>query len=188
MMTVSALPMPLALDAHQLQLIDAWHTRVETGDGAGVHVAALRAHRRAGSLVLPLGALQGPALAAALSLVGGWAAAVAAEALLVVWHDAQLYGALGENCPWPGRLCALRVDRYAVSCDYYPAVIEHAGPLPCVSWSVDGSVRDPNPTLPVPMLAVVAGLRGRRRGPLLRRRTVRAVRGWTVDRTPSAVI
>jgi hypothetical protein len=173
--------MPLVLDAHQLTLIQAWQSGVETGDGPAVHVAALRCHRRNGSLALPLGELQGSRLAAALALVGRWAAATTTDALLAVWHDAQLYGALGDDCPWPGRLCALRIDRFAVTCDYYPAVIQHAGPLPYVNWTVDGAVRDPNPTLPVPMLDLVAGLRERRPGPLRRRRVLRVLRPWNVD-------
>lgn len=180
-MTASLLSMPLILDAHQLTLIQAWQSGVETGDVPAVRIAALRYHRRTASLAIPLGQLQGSKLATALALVGRWAAATTTDALLVVWHDAQLYGALGDNCPWPGRLCALRVDRLSAICDYYPAVIQHAGPLPYVHWTVDGAVRDPNPTLPVPVLDLVAGMRERRSGPLRRRRVLRVVRPWNVD-------
>ena len=176
---MSLMPMPLVLDSYQLMLIEEWQAQVETGDSPTVHAAAVRRGRRIGSLVVPLGELQGARLANALSLVGRWGAALAADALLVVWHDAQLHGALGENCPWPGRLCALRIERFTASCDYYPAVIEHATPLRSASWSVEGSVRDPQPTLPVPMLDLIAGMRGRRPGPLSRRRISRTVRPWS---------
>lgn len=181
-MTTSPLPIPLVLDAHQLTLIEEWQAQVETGDGPTLHTAAFRRGRHIGSLVLPLAELHGPRLATALAFIGRWAAVLATDALLVVWHDAQLHGALEDNCPWPGRLCALRVERFTTSCDYYPAVIEHAAPLPSASWTVDGSIRDPNPTLPIPMLDLIAGMRGRRPGPLSQRRIRRTAQPWSPDR------
>lgn len=98
-------------------------------------------------------------VAAALAAVGQWGASLHADALLVVWHDAQLYGALESDCRWPGRLCALRASPGDLGADYYPAVIEGAGPLRAASWQTAGSIRDPQPTLPVVMLGLLAGWR-----------------------------
>lgn len=169
-MTRPAVVVPLVLDAYQMGLLQAWQQHTETA-GPVLYAAALRAHRVVRAAELPLERLTGAALVGVLREFGH--AAVGADALLVVWHDAQLHGALGQDCPWPGRLAALRADRCAVAVDYYPSVVDGAGALRTARWSVDGAVRDPHPALPVPMLDLLAVWRPRRR---------RTGRGWVAGR------
>lgn len=158
----SMLPTPLVLDAHQLRLITSWQTGVETGEGPALYVSALRGERAVGTTAVPFEGKGAERLAPTLRAIGRGYASAGADALLAVWHDAQLHAALGVDCPWPGRLCALRVESRNVSCDYYPAAIDAAGPLATVTWSVEGSIRDPQPMLPVTMLELVGGFRDRR--------------------------
>jgi hypothetical protein len=153
------LPWPLVLDAYQLELIGAWQRRVEADEGPAVEVTALRGEQRVGAAAVLLDPPGARRVAAALAAVGAWVASRQAEAMLVVWHDAQLHGALECDCQWPGRLCALRVCPGGCCVDYYPAAIEGAGPLQTASWQTIGSTRDPQPTLPVVMLDLLAAWR-----------------------------
>lgn len=153
-----ALDWDLILDSHQVSLIKTWQLRVETGE-ATVLVEALRDHHRLGVLALPLNRLTGANLTEALATAGCWAADARANALLAVWHDGQLFGALGLDCPWPGRMVVLRADPDEVVADYYPAVVTGAPPLVTVEWTLAGAIRSHTPALPTPMLELLYALR-----------------------------
>lgn len=149
----------LVLDAHQITLIDTWQQRLETGDGPAVLVQALGGRRDLGRLALPLDRLTGAWLMNALAMSGEWAADIGGNALLALWHDGQLHGALGHGCPWPGRLAVLRVVPTAECADYYPTTITGVGPAQIVDWRAGESVRDNAPALPVPMLDLLHAYR-----------------------------